>query len=136
MNLQDTNKRQAQEPDWDSVLRYLPMLESADFRVGQWCSRTGTLPFFELSADAALLLEALDSSGVIYDFDWPSWQSEAERLTSERGAIAHADLATSRKLLVTHVRKDRFCEGHFAGMLRSGHIAAILRRVAQLRSKS
>jgi hypothetical protein len=35
-----------------------------------------------------------------------------------------------------HVRKDRFCEGHFGAVLESGHIAAILRRVAGIRARS
>ena len=36
-------------------------------------------------------------------------------------------------LLTTHVRCDHFVEGHFAGMLESGHITAILRRLQAIR---
>lgn len=78
-------------------------------------------------------MRALYESGVVYNFDWVEWQGEAERLVRSDGALEQADLSTLRKLLVLHVRKDRFCEGHFAEMLDSGHVRAILRRVAALR---
>ena len=44
-------------------------------------------------------------------------------------ALASADLLTLRKLLTTHIRADRFTEGH----LESGHITAILRQLKQIR---
>jgi len=39
-----------------------------------------------------------------------------------------------RKLLTTHVRKERFCEGHLLAMFESGHIVNVLRRLKGLRS--
>jgi len=46
--------------------------------------------------------------------------------------LEEADLETLRKLLTTHVRKDRFCEGHLDYMFECGHITAILERLQQL----
>jgi hypothetical protein len=43
---------------------------------------------------------------------------------------------TLRKLLTTHVRADRFVEGHLAGVLESGHMLAILRRLKDIRQQS
>jgi hypothetical protein len=37
------------------------------------------------------------------------------------------------RLYTLHVRKDRFCEGHFAAMLANGHIAALTRRLKAIR---
>lgn len=39
-----------------------------------------------------------------------------------------------QKLLTTHVRKERFCSGHLAGMIENGHILALLKRLAAIRA--
>ncbi len=53
-------------------------------------------------------------------------------LIDDPDAVRSADLLTCRKLLTTHVRAYRFSEGHLAEVIKSGHIAAVLRRVAEL----
>jgi len=116
------------------VLAFLPELEAQDFRAGSWGSRPGEMPYFEPSGVTERLVQALYESGVVYNFDWVKWQDEAERLVQSDPGLDHADLSTLRNLLVLHVRNDRFCEGHFAEMLESGHVCAILRRVAVLTS--
>ena len=50
-------------------------------------------------------------------------------------SLETADLTTLRKLLTTHVRADRFSEGHLAGVLQSGHIVAVLRRLRKIRDQ-
>lgn len=121
------------EPDWDVVLSVLPTLQSETFGPGSWVSEPGKFPHFELTQAAMRVLKALHDSGVSYSFDWTAWQPQGERLIHDPAVLAVADLSTLRKLLVMHVRKDRFCEGHFGAMLESGHIAAVLRRVASIR---
>lgn len=123
-------------PDWAMVLAFLPELEALDFQAGSWRSRPGEMPYFEPSGVAERLVQAVYESGVAYDFDWVKWQDEAERLVQSDPGLGQAGLSILRKLLVLHVRKDRFCEGHFAEMLESGHVRAILRRVAVLTSTS
>ncbi len=81
-------------------------------------------------------MHALYESGVVYSFDWTTWQGHAQRLTENERALARASLSTLRKLLVLHVRNDRFCEGHLAEVMESGHLVGILRRVALLQSKA
>lgn len=44
-----------------------------------------------------------------------------------------ATLKTCIKLLTLHARKERFVDGHFASMVQSGHITAILYRLSNLR---
>ena len=39
-------------------------------------------------------------------------------------------------LLTAHARNDRFCEGHLVAMIESGHVAACLRRLRDLRPAS
>lgn len=71
-------------------------------------------------------------SGLFIPFDWPSWQNEAERICADPSLIQKADLETIRRLLTTHVRKERFCEGHLASLCESGHIVSVLKRLKQL----
>ena len=112
----------------------LSILEAPDFRAGSWCSKPSIVPFYDFAPGAMRVLEILHKSGVIHPFDWGAWQSTAERLYRDPKELGCAQLPTLGKLLTLHVRKDRFCEGHLASMFKSGHITAILRRAAELRS--
>jgi hypothetical protein len=69
---------------------------------------------------------------VILVFDWSVWQEEAERLFNNPEALARADEVTLRKLLTLHSLKERFAEGHFTEMFKSGPITAILRCAREL----
>jgi uncharacterized protein DUF6508 len=117
--------------DWAAVLAFLPVFEQPGFSPGQWEGEYFSA-FYSYYPEVLRFLETLDSAGVIYGFDWPAWQREAERYMREPSVLARARLPTLRKLLTLHARKDRFCEGHFAAVLESGHIIAILKRVETL----
>ena len=60
-------------------------------------------------------------------------QNEAVPPVSREGI--DADLLTLRRLLTTHVRADRFTEGHLAAELENGHICAILEQLEELRNE-
>jgi hypothetical protein len=62
-----------------------------------------------------------------------NWR-EGEQLVDHPALLSKANLQTLRKLLTAHVRADRFTEGHLAGMIESGHIAMILKRMAEIHS--
>ena len=105
--------------DWGKLLAYLPPLERP-------ASSPGKVPGF---------LEALYDSGAVHQFDWASWHGEAERLFEDPATLAAADEETLRKLLTFHARKDRFSEGHLDRMIETGHVAAILRRLEEVRGR-
>ena len=63
---------------------------------------------------------------------WSEFQDEAIGYFENPTRLETADPETIRKLLTLHVRKDRFCEGHFLEMLEVDNIQAILRRLATL----
>ncbi|MGZ4847624.1 MAG: DUF6508 domain-containing protein [Halobacteriota archaeon] len=94
--------------------------------------REGRVLLFTLSPDANAFYKALYDNGWITPFDWPSWQDEAVRYVNDEILLDQADAETLRELLTTHVRKDRFCEGHLGSMFESGHIIAILQRLQKL----
>lgn len=124
----------------DRVLAFLSLLEAPGADFGQDHAPTldkkthaWHVGFAELSPLAAEFLQALYDTGFIFSFDWVSWQRQARRYVDSPSLLASARFATLRSLLTTHARADRFVEGRFLAMLRSGHIAAILRRLAELR---
>jgi hypothetical protein len=79
------------------------------------------------------LVDALYAGGFIEPFDWPSWQDQAKEYVDHPDLLASADLEVLQKLFTTHVRKERFCSGHLAAMIRCGHLTAVLKRLAEIR---
>ena len=67
------------------------------------------------------------------EVDWVQWQDVAVEYVDLQEKIDSADIVTLKKLFTTHVRKDRFCEGHLATMFENGHIVALLRRLKEIR---
>ncbi len=64
---------------------------------------------------------------------WGEWQDVAEEYVDSPEKIKSADVVTVQELFTTHVRKDRFCEGHLVSMFENGHIVALLRRLKEIR---
>jgi len=124
----------------NKVLRFLPVFEKEDYEFGEYMltefeSGASPFPFYDYRQTVIDFEQTLYEEGFIIDFDWPKWQDEAKRLYCDREALEKADLVTLQKLLTTHTRKDRFCEGHLAAMLREGHVAAILNRLKKIREE-
>lgn len=124
----------------DKVVLFMPKLQSipaAD--IARWGSGEGTDGALELSLEPTYhpvireLMQSLNENHFVQPFDWPRWQPTAEAIFREPGRISKASLETCIKLITLHVRKDRFSGGHFGEMVRSGHVSAILRRLAELR---
>lgn len=46
--------------------------------------------------------------------------------------LEQLDLLDTLRLLTAHIRADRFCDGHLAGVLRSGQFQAGLRQLGRL----
>lgn len=88
------------------------------------------------SADASELVSRLvpllyDHHFVLWEFHWMDW-AEGRHFVEDPRSLAAADFETICKLLTAHARNDRFVDGHLHGMIESGHIAAILRRLREL----
>jgi hypothetical protein len=132
--------------DISAVTRFLPLLEAPGFSAGKLAggevvgrnaegAPIRQMPYFVYAPALQELVQELYDGGWIQDFDWPSWQGEAERYYEHPELVGRARFRTLVRLLTTHVRKDRFCEGHLAAMVEGGHVAAILRRLQELRGK-
>jgi hypothetical protein len=103
--------------------------------IGGWapvCALVGPLERGEPDAVRNLLREA-HRSGLITSFDWPTWMTGRGReLAGHPDAIAEATLEECRRLLVAHVRRDRFVAGHLREKIDGGEVPAILLRAAVL----
>ena len=117
----------------DAILRFLPIFEQPGVVFGEWCSPQGHVPYYSMTSETMDFFRTIQP--LLFSFNWPSWQTEAKKYVADPQALATADLLTLRKLLTTHVRMDRFVEGHLGGMLESGHVTAILRRLKEIREQ-
>ena len=118
----------------DAILPFLELFEQPDFVAGTHEADAGTgYPYFKKSESVTKFVQALyENDWVTPKFDWTTWKDSEVYINSPKN-IQTADTITIVKLLTTHVRGDRFCEGHLAAMFKSGHILAILRRLREIR---
>jgi hypothetical protein len=114
----------------DAVLAFLPIFKEEGYEA--------TYPAFNgwpiAKKEVQAFIQALSSAGMFFPFDWPAWK-EARALYDDPALLAQADLLTLRKLFTTHIRTDRFTEGHLAHVIENGHITAMLRRLRTLRDE-
>jgi len=129
--------RRATAGQMDALLAFLPLMR---VRVaGTWEGGNKLpggaiqMPWFAYSDEVLDFMRACGANNWIVVYPWPEWQEEALRYYKDPGLLAQADVETIRKLLTLHIRKDRFSEGHLAGMVEEGHIEAILERLAEIR---
>ena len=90
------------------------------------------LPFFVHSPDVKDFISGLYERGLIIRFDWGAWEPKRNYFEKPE-LLANAPLIDCLKLLTSHVRADRFVEGHLASVLEDGHITDILRRMREIR---
>lgn len=73
--------------------------------------------------------------GFIENFDWMAWSRDKSDLVNSGIGIESLDLEDIRKLLTTHIRGDRFHDGHLLETLRSNTITKILESLKTIRNK-
>lgn len=98
------------------------------------------LPLFSgPGSDSDTAINALNEAAyrlgwVLTDFDWSEWAHgpECQALVKDPASVASADPLTLARLLTSHLRQDRFCEGHLQAAFQDGHLTAIVRRAEAL----
>ena len=124
----------------DTLLRFLPLFEEpGQSFVTQWAGG-------ETTADGAITMpypiytEDVEAffrlAGDPFWCDYTYNPAEAGKLLDDDAFIARATLDEIKTLLTYCVRGERFCDGHWDAVLRSGRITAILRRLAILKASS
>ena len=123
----------------DELLQFLPVFENPDRAyVKGWGGGepTGdgaiTVPYPIYCDD---VLEFFTLAGQTHWSDFEYQPREAGAMLSDDALIATASLDEIRTMLTYCVRGERFGDGHWAYMLESGRILALLRRLAALRDE-
>ena len=123
----------------DELLRFLPVFEHPNRAyVEGWGGGepTGdgaiTVPY-PIYCDDVLQFYTLAGQGHWADFAYKP--REAYDMLNNDAFIATASIDQIRTMLTYCVRGERFGDGHWALMLESGRIVAILRRLAALRDE-
>ena len=123
----------------DELLRFLPRFEEPDrVYVKEWGGG-------EMTADGAItvpypvycddVLAFFTLAGQTHWSDYEYQPREAGAMLSDDEVIATASLHELKTMLTYCVRGERFGDGHWAHMLETGRIVAILRRLATLRDE-
>ena len=126
----------------EALLPFLDEFEKSGFEWGTWCfpesEEPGVIvaPYYSSSELVSSFTRTLYKNGWIQPFDWVEWQVHADKFVDAPELVESADLETIRKLFTTHIRCERFCEGHLACMFEKGHIVALLRRLKQISGNS
>jgi hypothetical protein len=121
----------------DAILPFLERFSAKGFSAGTMKIESGVMPFFDSDESVTQFVQALyDNGWVTPAFDWTEWQESAQEFVESPQKVEYADAATILKLFTTHVRADRFCEGHLAAMFENGHVVALLRRLKVIRSRT
>lgn len=123
----------------DELLRFLPRFKVPG-RV--WIERVGGGQ--ETADGAVTMYYPLYCEDVLafYQLAGQPWWSDygyeprvAAQMIADEERIARATLGEIKTMLTCCVRGERFSDGHWAAMLESGKIVAILRRLQMLREK-
>jgi len=85
-----------------------------------------------LSDKASDFVTACYEENFVQPFDWTNWSNEHKPELNLEGFIEEADLLTIVKLLTSHIRGDRFCEGHLLSVMGDGTILKILNRLKEI----
>ena len=64
--------------------------------------------------------------------DYGYHPQEAGRMLENESFVKTSSLAQIKTMLTYCVRGERFCDGHWAAMIESGHIRRLLERLAEL----
>ena len=123
--------------DMDALLRFLPLFESPPRPFilrwdGGGMTAEGAMtmhhPVYAPEVEA-FFLQAGQRCWADYGYE----PRQAHAMLQDDAVIAQATLAQIKTMLTYCVRGERFVDGHWAAMLESGRVVALLRRLSELR---
>ena len=123
----------------DELLAFLPQLYAEDFQpVKKWMGG-------ERDANGNLVLPYPEYDEVVDEFfkaaskecwlDFEYNPEEAYRMLKDEGVVRAADLAEIKTMLTFCVRGERFSDGHWEEMIKSGYVRRLLDRLGEIRAQ-
>ena len=136
---QDVQQETPTRAQVDQLLRYLPLFEVPDRTfVERWAGGKETpdgaitVPYPVYPED---VLAFYQLAGQPCWSDYSYRPREAARMLADESAIRRATLTEIKTMLTYCVRGERFGDGHWAAMLESGKVVALLKRLRALRDQ-
>ncbi len=124
----------------NALVAFLPRLYAKGFKpIKRWGGGTRdkdgvlTLPWPEYDS-LVKKFYALAASECWSDYNYHP--DQAGRLLSDEDVVKTASLPQIKTMLTFCVRGERFCDGHWASMIESGHIRRLLELLAELRKEN
>ena len=124
----------------DELLRFLPLFDVPERTfVESWGGGTETgdgaitMPY-PIYPEDVLAFYQLAGRPCWSDYGYRPW--EAARMLADEAFIRRATLAEVKTMLTYCVRGERFGDGHWAAMLESGKVVALLKRLRALSEQS
>lgn len=131
MNAEPVTRR-----DIDELLAFLPALEIPGREFTEtWRTRDvlGGGPIFPHPVYHEDVLAFFAAAGRSCWSDYQYRPESSREMLQDDQLVRSADLAQIKTMLTYCVRGERFCDGHWEALLKSGRIVALLRRLAELR---
>ena len=117
----------------DELLAFLPGFEQPGRKfIRAWRGGDGTFPYPVYDEDVMAFFR-LTGQGVWSDYQYEP-RTAGEMLYSD-AVIAAATIQQIKTMLTYCVRGERFSDGHWAHVLKTGRIQALLHRLAALRQE-
>lgn len=113
----DAELTEVSKENIEKVLKYLPYFEDVNNAFYHMDNKFSLDPY-SYANKVQEFISTLYSGNFIQPFDWAEWQSEAQKLVTDERLLKDADITTVIKLFTTHIRKNRFCSGHLASMIK------------------
>jgi O-acetyl-ADP-ribose deacetylase (regulator of RNase III) len=118
----------------DKVLAFQSTLGRKGARLYEISAQQSLLAPYIYSNEVNGFIQTLHDEGfILLSFNWGVWLEEANQYVNDPEFLDFADLLTLQKLLTTHIKAERFNSGHLAQLIETGHIVAILKRLATIR---
>ena len=124
--------------------RYAAIFEAPGFTFGNWTEAPQTrpdvitLPFFQIQrCEAQAFTKMAYDRGWVRSFDWPKWMRTkvGRRFITNPATITSAMANQLSKLLTSHIRGERFCNGALNGAFEFRLLIAVARRAQTLHNE-
>jgi len=118
--------------DVEELLAFLPIFDQEGFQpIIRWRggASEGTCAWPEYDPNVErFFLEVAEEYWCDHGYGPP----DISQMIRDEGRVAQADLAEIKSMLTWCVRGERFCDGHWGGVIDEGLVQRVLRRLAKL----